>query len=276
MKTLRAVGSPTDNHEIQPTPGGNYVLITYKIRNHVDTSAYTGNSDASVLDGVVQKVSPRGKLLWQWSTAGHIGLAETDRWWSQISAHQPYDIVHLNAVEPLRGGDILISLRHTDAVYRVDGKTGDIEWKLGGTPTPKSLTVVGDPLGAYPLGGQHDVRMVDGTVTVHDNGTFLNRPPRAVRYRISGGKAKFVQQLTDPLAPSSVCCGSARFNPDDASWLMSWGATPIVTEFNRKGKRTFLLEIGGGIFSYRAQAIRGELSRKQLVVGMNRQVAPKQ
>ena len=51
---------------------------------------------------------------------------------------EPYDIVHINSVEEMADGDYLISLRHTDSVYRLDGATGAIEWKLGGTETPES------------------------------------------------------------------------------------------------------------------------------------------
>ena len=62
-----------------------------------------------------------------------------------------------------------LSFRHLDAVYLINKDDGEIIWKLGGTPTPKSLTVVGDPE-ANPLGGQHFARLLaDGTVTVYDN-----------------------------------------------------------------------------------------------------------
>lgn len=271
VKTLRAVGSPTDIHELQPTPDGNYMLITYRVRSGLDTSAFNGDADASVQDGVVQKLSPRGKLLSEWSTADHIGLAETGRWWG-VATNEPYDIVHVNAVQPLKNGDFLVSMRHTDAVYRVDGTSGEIEWKLGGSQTPKSLNVLDDPFSANPLGGQHDVRLVSGTVSIHDNGTFLH-PPRAVRYRISGSTATLVDSLSDPLAPNSICCGSARYSTD-GSWLMSWGGDPIVTEFNRKRRRSFLLRWDGNIWSYRAVAVRDGVTRSQLVAGMNAQFPP--
>jgi hypothetical protein len=272
VHVVRTVGSITDHHDLQVTPDGNYLLLSYRPRSHVDTSAFNGDTDATVYDGIVEEVSPSGKLLFKWSTADHIGLAETGRWWPGLK--ETYDIVHPNAVEPLANGDFLLSLRQTDAVYRVNGKTGAIEWKLGGTPTPKSLTVVGDPHPSYPLGGQHDVRMVDGTVSIHDNGTLLGRPPRAVRYRISGGTATMVDSLTDPLVTSSFCCGSATYGPDH-SWLLNWGGTDLVTEFDRHRHRTFRLTWQGDAFSYRVFPIRGQLTRRRLIAGMNAQVPPK-
>ena len=80
---------------------------------------------------MIQKLTPEGKLLWTWNSKDHIGLAETGRWSPELD--EPYDLVHINAIEPTNSGnDYLISLRHTDAVYRLDGVTSDVEWKLGG------------------------------------------------------------------------------------------------------------------------------------------------
>jgi len=271
-KVIRTVGSITDHHELQVTPEGNYMLLSYRPRSGVDTSAFNGDGDATVYDGVVQTLTPKGRLISSWSTADHIGLAETGRWWGVLE--ETYDIVHPNSIEPLRNGDFLLSLRHTDAVYRVDGATGEIEWKLGGTPTPQSLDVAGDPFGAYPFGGQHDARMVDGTISIHDNATFLPRPPRAVRYRVGGGTATLVDTVTDRFAETSFCCGSATF-ARDRSWLLNWGGTDTVTEFDRRGRRTFRLRWEPDVFSYRAVAIRGELSSRTLIAGMNAQVPRK-
>lgn len=273
VRVLRARQAITDHHELQPTPDGNYVLLAYKKRpSPIDLSAFNGDADATVLDAVIQKLSPSGKRLWSWNSKHHIGLAETGRFFEDLE--EPYDIVHVNSIEPLAGNDYLVSFRHTDSVYRIDGKTGDVEWKLGGTPTPQSLKVVGDPLGGYPLGAQHDARMLaDGTITVHDNGSDLSRPPRAVRYRIEGGTATLVASQLDKGAPSSFCCGSARFS--NGAWLMGWGGTPLVTEFFR-GRRTFNLRfLDEDAFSYRANTVHGETSLAKLRRGMNQMVAPK-
>lgn len=158
----------------------------------------------------------------------------------------------MNSVE-LDGDAIIVSLRHTDGVYKIDRATGDILWKLGGTTTPESLTVLNDPYASSPMGGQHDARVLpDGTLTVHENGTDLGRPPRAVRYEIDevAGTATLIESVTDSEAPTSACCGSAR-RSSDGSWLMSWGNRSLVTEFDADGDRTFRLTFGG-TFSYRA------------------------
>lgn len=271
-RSLRTVGAITDNHDLQQTADGNFMLLSYHERAEpVDASEFNGDSSATVLDAVIQKLTPEGKLLWTWNSKDHIGLAETGRWWPELD--EPYDLVHINAIEPTNSGnDYLISLRHTDAVYRLDGVTGDVEWKLGGEQEPESLQVRNDPSGDYPFGGQHDVRqLADGTITVHDNATRLSHATRAVRYRIRSGVARLVDAQEDPLAPQSGCCGSARWLGD--SWLMSWGGTDLITEIDGDGKRTFKLRMPDA-FSYRANPVDGAVSASTLRRGMNRQVSP--
>jgi hypothetical protein len=264
-----------DWHDLQELPNGDFLVLSYPIRDHVDLTPYGGGEDDEVFDGEVQEIDPAGNVVWSWDSKDHIGLAETGRWYSNAQSHGPgdvRDIVHINAVEPDGPDAFLISLRHTDAVYKIDKATGNVIWKLGGTTIPKSLTVLDDPYGSYPLGGQHDPRVLpDGTVTIHDNGTAIGgRAPRAVRYQIDeqAMTATLLEEVTDPEAPSSFCCGSARRSAD-GSWLMSWGGRSLVTEFNAEGNRTFSLGFGGPV-SYRAtSAPDGLLDIDQLRADMN-------
>jgi hypothetical protein len=272
LREVRPEGGPTDVHEFQQEPNGNQLLISFHMEEHVDLTAFGGGADETVKNAEVQEISPTGEDVWHWSTEGHIALAETGRWWPAVLTGKEGDIVHMNAVQPDGENAILVSLRHTDAIYKIDKGTGEIIWKLGGTPTTKSLTVVNDPEGSYPFGGQHDVRLLpDGTVSVHDNNTNLAWPPRAVRYRIDEAAmtATLVEELQDPEVTESACCGSARRSPD-GSWLMSWGGNSLVTEFNAAQQRVFRLGFGGIAFSYRAMAApEGALTAEALRTGMD-------
>jgi hypothetical protein len=272
VRTVSIVGGSTDIHELQREPNGDYLVTSYQPREHVDLTAFGGGADDTVIDAEAQEINSTGEAVWTWNSAGHIGLEETGRWWPTVLKGAQRDIVHMNAVEPVGDDAILISMRHTDAVYKIDKASGEVAWKLGGTWTPESLTVAGDPEGAYPLGGQHDIRLqADGTITIHDNNTNQPSPPRAVRYEIdeTARTAALVEQVTDPEAPGSFCCGSARRSAD-GSWLMSWGGRSLVTEFNSAGERTFRLGFGGVAFSYRAVvAPDGSLSAAALRAGMD-------
>lgn len=273
IRDVGVVGAYTDLHELQRLDNGDYLVEAYVLRDHVDLSPFGGPSNTQVLDDLIQEVTPGGTVAWSWNSGDHIPLKETpQRWYDAVlPGGPPYDIVHLNSIEA-HGNEIVVSMRHTDAVWAINKRTGDILWKLGGVTTDKSLKVVGDPQGVYPLGGQHDARfLADGTLTIHDNNTGLPFASRAVRYRVDERlrTARLVESIADPQIPYSFCCGSAR-RLDDGSWLASWGGWPIVAGYAPGGARTFKLDFGG-VFSYRANPLPRSVSVQSLRSGMNAQ-----
>jgi hypothetical protein len=280
VRRIAAVdGVNTDFHDLQVMPNGDYLHLSYVPRDEpVDLSAYGGPSDATVLDGVVQRVSRSGKLVWSWNSKDHVATSEsTPRMQTVLQpgrlpdGRTAYDLVHINSVEHAPGG-FLVSLAFTGAVYKISRATGAVQWKLGGTETARSLDVVGEPDGSPLFGSQHDARLLDdGTVTLHDNRTLSALGPRAVRYRIdeSAHTARFVEQVTDPRVTASICCGGARRLPR-GNWVASWGFNPAVEELAPNGKILLGLHFGGSLFSYRAvPVLPKQLSVRALRRGMD-------
>ncbi|MCB0859056.1 MAG: aryl-sulfate sulfotransferase [Solirubrobacterales bacterium] len=264
---LPAGGLLTDAHELRLLPNGNYLIGAFRQQNALDASAFGGSSHAVALSLQLQQLKPNGKLVWKWNSTGHIKLGESGRWWNNFTTNgEPYDLVHFNSAD-LDGNSLVMSFRHLDAVIKVSKKTGKIVWKLGGTNTPKNLKVLGDPLRTYPFGGQHDARLDNrGYLSVFDNGTNLNRPPRVVRYRIDQktGTATLVSSFTDPRVQLSACCGSARRLPG-GGWLVNWGGIGPTSDYGHygligaytgKGKPIFRLRVKG-THPYRVQPITG-------------------
>jgi Arylsulfotransferase (ASST) len=256
VRLVRTRGSIVDGHEYRELANGNVLLDTY-VPETADLRRVGGPKRAAIVSAEVQEVDPQGHVLWQWNSRGHIGLTETGRWWNNVLSNarrrlkgrRTFDPVHINSIEPRGADEVIISTRHTDAVYGIDRSTGKIRWKLGGTPTSKSLRVVGDPARKL-LGGQHDARLDrHGRLTVFDNGKDRPRRPRVVFYRLDLGakKAIYKGQLNDPEVKRSHCCGSARELPG-GGWLVSWGDNPLVTGFNREGKIAFRLHLPASTF----------------------------
>ena len=270
VRTLRTKGAPTDVHDMEPLPNGDYLLVAYRLRKGVDLRAYGGTANCSVYDGEIQQLSPSGEVEWRWSTKGHIGLGETELWpGPKRDCSEPWDYFHLNAVEP-DGKGLVISGRHVNAVYRIDRATGAVEWKLGGTRRKESLTLSGDTRDA-PFVGQHDARLLpDGTLTVFDNHTYV-AAPRAVRFRIDAADhtARLLEQMTEPGVEWSAAEGSARWIPG-GHWVVSWGATPLISERTASGRPVWRLTLKGAQ-SYRAQPIvRGRIDASELRKAMDR------
>src|SRR4051812_38932626 len=188
---VRTPGEVTDVHEFQATPDGHTYLESYVPHRGADLRRWGGPRNAQVVLPRIVELDPSGKVVWRWSSLGRIRLSEASRWWNNSILQNPkrvhgrptFDAVHINAIEPW-GKQVVISTRHTDAIFGINRRSGRIAWKLGGTHRPHSLRVIGDPHGRIPFGGQHDVRMHGKVLSVFDNGTHRGLAPRAAFFRI--------------------------------------------------------------------------------------------
>jgi hypothetical protein len=264
-----------DHHDLTLLPNGNHLMIVYRPRRGVDLRPFGGPRRATVLDGVVQELTPSGQLVWQWSTKGHVRLRETTFAHAAVifEGKTAYDLVHMNSVM-YAGPDLVFSGKGVNAVYRVRRSSGKILWKLGGTHRRESLRVLRDPFRRVPLAAQHDARVWrDGTVSAHDNGEFEHRRlPRIARYRINVRKrtATLVEDVRDRRLHASYCCGSGTRLPG-GSWLVSWGANSIITELSaRRHKPIFTIKLPNDLFSYRVEGVPpGVVTRDALRAGMD-------
>jgi len=251
VRTVRTKGEIVDGHEFRELENGNVLVDTYAPGGRVDLSRFGGPESASAVFAEVQEIDPEGRVVWRWNSRRHVGLEETGRWWRNVLSNgkntggvATFDPVHVNSIE-LRGQDeVVVSMRHTDAIYGIERSTGHIVWKLGGTETPVSLRVVGDPAEKL-FGGQHDARVGEnGDLSVYDNGKDRPRRPRVVSYSLDLERrtATYLGQLNDPRIETSHCCGSAR-PLSGGGWLVSWGDNPLVTAFDRDERVAFRLRL---------------------------------
>ena len=87
------------------------------------------------------------------------------------------DYFHLNSIDVDHDDNLLISARETSTVYKIDCKTGEVIWRLGGKKSDFEMQE-----GAR-FAYQHDaLRMPDGTISIFDNGNtvFHNNLPEAI------------------------------------------------------------------------------------------------
>jgi len=274
LKVVRTKNAPTDGHEYTLLPNGNALIMSYKPVLDVDLTSVGGPADAGVLTGEIQEITPSGKVVWTWNSLDHVPLDFTPkRWWKKIlknphtdiDGNERYDMFHLNSIEPFGKDQLVISTRHTDRVMGISRKTGKVLWTFGGDPNKYSLKIEGDdPRADYPIGGNHDARISDGNLlSVHDNSTHLDRPPRAVEYRIDlkNRTATFEGEQLDPKKVKvSHCCGGVR--PFGTGWIVAWGNNPFVDGFNSENELAFRL--GLPIPVYRAVPVPPEVTTRDL------------
>ena len=256
LRLVRTRGPIVDGHELRELDSGDFLVASY-VPETADLTRVGGPARAAIVSAEVQELDPGGQVRWRWNSRGHISLAETGRWWRNVLSNprrrlqgrQAFDPVHINAIEPRGAGEVVISTRHTDAVYGIRRSTGEIAWKLGGSKTADSLRIVGDPARKL-FGGQHDVRVAaDGSLSVYDNGKDRPRRPRVVFYRLDlqRGRALYAGQLNDSEVKTSHCCGSAR-QLAGGGWLVSWGDNPLVTAFDQDRQIAFRLKLAASTF----------------------------
>jgi hypothetical protein len=244
-----ANGLSADLHSFQLTPDGDALITAYE-PVHADLSSVGGPSNGTVLDSVIQEINvATGHLVWQWHAFGHVHLAES---YLGKPGSGPYDFFHINSVQQLPNGNLLVSARHTWALYEINPTTGRIPLVIGG----KHSTVKMGPGTNFEW--QHDAHMnADGTITMFDDGAGIGEPnereSRALRIRVNSTtrRATLVAAYVNNPSLLADSQGSVQLLPDGNTFV-GWGSAPYFTEFSPSGKQLFSLHFGEPLQSYRA------------------------
>jgi Arylsulfotransferase (ASST) len=269
-KTVGSIGGGSvilDSHDLELLPNGNYLGFVRQTRD-VDLSSWGLSSTSPIDDNVIVEVTPSNQIVWSWSVADHIDVATADINWRSTYP----DLIHMNSVHYDGNGGVIFSARNLDAVYRIDMATGAITWKLGGSATAQSLTVIGNTY-SQVFSAQHDAKIApDGSLTVYDDATLGGGLPRAVRFVIdtTANTATVVEQVTDPSANFSFCCGSAQ-KLATGNWVISWGGTDFMSELSPSGAPQLTITFPGQ-YSYRASPV--PVAVASLRQGMDAAVRP--
>src|SRR5215208_6805250 len=124
MRVMAGNGYEGDHHEFLITPEDT-ALITIYNKVPRDLSGVGGPVDGEVLDGIVQEIDiESGNVIFEWHSLEHVGIDATYT--------KPYDYFHINSIDVYDEDHLLISSRNTSTVYKVDRRTGEIVWRLGG------------------------------------------------------------------------------------------------------------------------------------------------
>ena len=156
IRIVKTRGSVTDGHELRELPNGNLLLDSYapagriELRNVAAWKKRRPPDRGAVVYAEVQKSTPGTGGLAMELPSSH--QARRDGPMVAQGARNPKanrfgaTSIRFTSIDRAEWPDqIVISARHTDAIYGLDRSSGKIVSKLGGTATPKSLRVVGDP-----------------------------------------------------------------------------------------------------------------------------------
>jgi hypothetical protein len=242
-------GYQADLHEFYITPQGNAFITIYAPVHNVDLSSLGGPRDGTLLDSIIQEINIKtGQVLWEWHAYGHVHLGET---YEGRAGTSPYDWFHINSIQLLPNGNLLVSARNTWTAYEINMRTGKIPYNFGGKHSSFKI----GPGANFEW--QHDALMQpDGTMTVFDDADGYHpaeRQSRALRLSINytTRRISLVHAFTNtpPLLAQNE--GSVQLL-GDRSTLVAWGSQPWITQFSPAGRQTFSMHYGAPMENYRA------------------------
>lgn len=241
---VQAVGTPTDAHEFRWLSNGDYLLFSYFTQPDVNLQGLgTYGDDAAMADCQIQEINPSGVEVWSWLASDHVDpvTESLEQVVNEIEGIDVIDVFHCNSIDVDASGNLLVSLRHANAVYYIDRSTGQVLWKLGGTPTNKDgatcIQVINDPEGTFSM--QHDARLLpNGDISLFDDHGNATGVARGVEYAIdmSTSTATVVWQFLGIY--QSQYEGSFRSDSDGES-VIGWGNDSpdlrVITEIDPDG-----------------------------------------
>jgi hypothetical protein len=245
-----AHGYPSRMHDMIAAPDGSYWLLCDETRT-MDLSAQGESPHARALGTNVQHRGANGDSLFEWSPFDHfqvdVSILQTvDRTMPVINW------THGNALDIDRDGYLLVSFRNLSEVTKIDTRTGDVLWRMGG----KNNQFTFDDAPAAAFMGQHGVRATGaGQVTLLDN---LGQPggSRAERYAVDD--ARRVAHLSDSFdAPAGLIgqIGGSTQSLPDGHTLVSFGNGSAVQEYDAQRNVVWKI-VGNSGYIFRAQRIR--------------------
>ncbi len=252
VDTSTTLGYTLDTHDVKLLPNGHTLVFGSEVRTFdMSTVVTNGKTAASVTGNIIQELDANKHLVFEWHTFDYISITNTFADMSQSS----FDYAHVNAVsiDPT-DNNLLASLRTTSEIVKIDRRTGQVIWRLGGKRN--MFTFIGEhPENApYYTVGQHDVhRLANGNLLYFDKGNISGGGvtpndrtySRAVEYALdeTNMTATLVWEFRHTPDISATCTGSLkRFA--NGNTLIDWGcAVPssgyIATEVNALSQVVF-------------------------------------
>jgi len=213
---------PLENHAYLYLGENHYILTAYKAVAK-ETTIESETKKVYVMDSYIQEIKD-GKIIWEFNTTKYPELYKYSSL-DDLDYEKPYqDYVHINSMEiDKTDGNLLCSYRNIDAVIKIDRKSGELIWILGGKGDEFGLT------DKQKFSKQHSaISIGNNTIMVYDNGNS-NKKSRVLKIKIDE-KNKTIEEYTEY---------------DTGIYAYMMGSVRVLNE----EKETYLICYGGGIYS---------------------------
>jgi hypothetical protein len=248
IKTVSAAnGLMMDLHEFTITSTGAGLATAYH-ETTANLTALKGGKQARIATCHAQVLDlATGKATFDWNALEHVAVAESYQPVPRLGKNL-YDFFHMNSLQMLADGSILVSARNTWTVYKVNGKTGEIIWRMGGKKSDFQIEA------AARFAWQHHATMwTDTQMTVFDNSTTKLAPSRGLLLSVdqSAMTVSLTQEFKAPTGFYAGTLGSVQLM-SNGNVFVGWGTQPYFTEFASDGTQLMFGQLPLGTRSYRA------------------------
>ncbi len=255
----------TDLHDASIVGGDIWITVIRSVKENL--TRYGGPRDGQVIDVGLQEFSlSTGQLIRTWDALNPGGKPNVPLSASEEPAGSGpnvgsgpgvWDAYHLNSVQALPGGDLLVSMRNTWSVYLIDPVKDRIIWTLGGKYSTFSIG------SGATFAWQHDARLVNPagagqgqavqlTLFDDDNGGPTQKPSAGLILSLDTAThhATLVHAYRHHPPLSAGILGSMQVLPGGNA-LVGWGSQPYFSEYSRSGSLLLDARWPGSATSYR-------------------------
>ncbi|MBA2346962.1 MAG: aryl-sulfate sulfotransferase [Solirubrobacterales bacterium] len=247
IATVEAVGKDieADFHDFVITEDDTALLGSYR---------KTKAGDKPVVEGVQQELDiETNKVLTEWHSLD--GVPPSDSYEPEgARSASSFDYFHINSANLDDDGNIIVSARHTWAIYKIERKTGKLLWKLGGKDSDFKMgegTQFAWAHDAVPEGG--GVYRIFDNVTGDKGAPTLGDASRVIRVKLDE-KAGTVKLLSEQEHPDRIATGTQANGQrlPNGNLFVGWGTSGVFSEFTPGGRMLFDAELPSGLDTYRA------------------------
>jgi Arylsulfotransferase (ASST) len=240
-------GDVTDLHEFQLTPQGTAYLDTVSFTT-ANLTSVGGPANGPVSDYTIQEIDVKtGKVLWEWHALGHVPISASYQPYSSAAPY--YDYFHLNSIQQLPNGNLVVSARDTCAVYEISRKTGQIIWTLGGK---YSNFLMGT---GTTFWWQHDARLRGNTLSLFDDAALPQKESQSSAKYLNINFLTRMVSLTKRFTHSPPVLASAGGSTEtlpNGNVFVGWGTSSQFSEFTPSGQMILNGSFAFRVVSYRA------------------------
>ena len=197
---------PLENHQSLILGENHYILATFEeleIDNNI--SKDIKSEKVKVVNNKIEEIKD-GEILWEFETMDYPELFKYSEIDLDLTRDMAYsDCIHYNSCDiDKTDGNLLCSFRNISSILKINRKTGELMWILGGKGDEFNLTE------EQKFEKQHAVTSLDdGNIIIFDNGNGIEKS-RIIKLKIDEKNKKLINYEGIEIETNSSFMGSAQ------------------------------------------------------------------